>query len=91
MAADHDFGGVTKPPSRPLANVSPEKTVRFDTNLSVGPPLQHEVNLGHAVISNDGKLLVTCCSNGKAYVWDIHSVLKDADLKDLLNVSVNAI
>jgi len=72
---------------RLLASGSDDKTARLwnlDTNLPVGPPLQHQVTVVSAAISADGKLLVTGCGDRNAYVWDIHTILKDAGLEELL-------
>jgi WD40 repeat protein len=80
---------------RLLASGSFDNTVRLwnlDTNLPVGPPLQHQAFVQSAAISADGKLLVTCCGDKNAYVWDIHTTLKDAgreELLSILDVSVN--
>ena len=78
-----------------LASTSWDNTARLwnlDTNLQVGPPLQHPGTVYSAAISADGQLLVTGCADNNAYIWDIHTVLKDAGLEDLLSipdVSVN--
>jgi len=82
---------------RLLASGSRDETARLwnlDTNLPVGPPLQHRNAVESAAISADGKLLVTECRDKNAYVWDIHTILKDAGLEDLLSipdVSVNGL
>ncbi|OAX38464.1 WD40 repeat-like protein, partial [Rhizopogon vinicolor AM-OR11-026] len=58
-----------------------DKTVRMwnlDTNLQVGQPLRHEEYVNGAALSPDRKLLVTYCSDKSVYVWDIHTILKDA-------------
>jgi len=80
---------------RLLASGSNDGAARLwnlDTNLPVGPPLQHEDVVFSAAMSADGKLLVTGCRDENAYVWDIHTILKHAGLEDLLSipdVSVN--
>jgi len=75
---------------RLLASGSFDETARLwnlDTNLPVGPPLQHQDAVQSAAISADGKQLVTGCRDENAYVWDIHTILKDAGLEDLLSIS----
>jgi len=80
---------------RLLASGSFDKTARLwnlETNLPVGPPIQHKELVFSAAISADGKQLVTGCGDKNAYVWDIHTTLKAAGLEDLLSipdVSVN--
>jgi len=80
---------------RLLASGSWDDTARLwnlDMNLPVGPPIEHPSTIQSAAISADGKLLVTGCDDENAYVWDIHTILKDAGLEDLLSipdVSVN--
>jgi WD40 repeat protein len=80
---------------RLLASASYDKTARLwnlDTYLPLGPPLQHEELVDAAAISTDGKLLVTGCMDGNAYIWDIQIILTEAGIEDLLstpNVSVN--
>jgi WD40 repeat protein len=74
---------------RLLASGSDDGTARLwnlDTNLQVGPPLQHEHIVCSAAISADGKQLVTGCGDKNAYVWDIHTTLKGAGLEDLLSI-----
>ena len=58
----------------------------LDTNIPVGPLIQHQAFVYSAAISADGKQLVTGCGNGDVNVWDIHSTLKDAGLEDLLSI-----
>jgi len=73
---------------RLLASASYDDTARLwnlDTNLPVGPPIQHQNFVCSAAISADGKQLVTGCDDKNAYVWDIHTTLKDAGLEDLLS------
>ncbi|KAG2069021.1 WD40 repeat-like protein [Suillus decipiens] len=78
------------PNERLLASTSWDETVHLwdlDTNLPVGPTLQHEEAVSYASLSADGKLLVTGgCHDGNAYVWDIHAILREAGLKDILSV-----
>ncbi|KAG2341155.1 WD40 repeat-like protein [Suillus weaverae] len=62
----------------------------LDTNLQVGPPLQHEGPVECAAFSADGKLLSTACHDKNAYVWDIHAVLSAAGSEDLLSIPDNA-
>lgn len=38
-----------------------------------------------AAFSADGKLLVTGCDDTNAYAWDVHAILKEAGLEDLLS------
>jgi len=86
-----------------LASASYDGKARLwnlDTNLPVGPPIQHVHEgpvpgavVNSVAISADGKQLVTGCNDNNAYVWDIHTTLKDAGLEGLLSihdVSVNA-
>jgi len=79
---------------RLLASASFDSTARLwnlDTNLPVGPPLQHQHWVWDAAFSADGKSLVTACADNNAYVWNTHTILKEAGLRDLLslpNVSV---
>jgi hypothetical protein len=45
-----------------------------------------------ATISADGRLLVTGCMDGNAYIWDIQIILTEAGIEDMLctpNVSVH--
>ncbi|KIK33261.1 hypothetical protein CY34DRAFT_99902 [Suillus luteus UH-Slu-Lm8-n1] len=75
-----------------LASTSWDGTARLwnlDTNIQVGPPLQHENFIRCAAFSADGKLLSTVCDDNNVYVWDIHAILNTAGLGDL-NVSVHA-
>jgi WD40 repeat protein len=63
----------------------------LDTSLPVGPPLQHEDILRFATLSADGKVLVTACENKNAYTWDIHAILKENGLEDLLSSDINVV
>jgi WD40 repeat protein len=80
---------------RLLTSGSHDGTVRLwnlDTNIPVGPPLQHQNTVQSVAISVNRKQLVTGCGDQKVYVWDIHTTLKDAGLEELLcilDVSVN--
>ncbi|KIK32915.1 hypothetical protein CY34DRAFT_18720 [Suillus luteus UH-Slu-Lm8-n1] len=72
-----------------LASTSWDKTARLwnlNTNLQVGPLLQHEQRVDCAAFSADGKLLSTACHDGNAYVWDIQAVLKTTGLEGLLSI-----
>jgi len=74
---------------RLLASASHDYTVRLwnlDTNLPVGPIIQHEALVQSAAISVDGKQLVTGCGDHNAYIWDIHTTLKDAGLEEILSI-----
>jgi WD40 repeat protein len=80
------------PNNRLLASASWDKTARLwnlDTNLPVGPPLRHENYLRSATLSPDGKVLATACYNDNAYTWDVHAILKEAGLEDLLPPTPN--
>ncbi|KAG2337654.1 WD40 repeat-like protein [Suillus weaverae] len=69
-----------------LASASWDRTARLwnlDTNLPVGPPLQHQDEVECAAFSTDGKVLVTGCNDKNVYAWDIHTILKTAGLEDL--------
>ncbi|KAG2345775.1 WD40 repeat-like protein [Suillus weaverae] len=57
----------------------------LDTYLPVGEPLRHEAGVYCAALSTNGKLLVTGCNDYNAYVWDIHAILKEIGLDDLLS------
>jgi WD40 repeat protein len=80
--------------NRLLASASWDKTARLwnlDTNLPVGPPLRHQNDLRSATLSPDGKVLATGCENNNAYTWDVHAILKEAGLEDLLLISPNIV
>ncbi|KAG2060533.1 WD40 repeat-like protein [Suillus hirtellus] len=73
---------------RLLVSASDDKKIclwNLDTNLPVGPPIQHEGYLHCAALSADGKVLVTG-SDQNVYVWDIHAILKDAGHEDLVSI-----
>ncbi|KIK45762.1 hypothetical protein CY34DRAFT_801228 [Suillus luteus UH-Slu-Lm8-n1] len=80
------------PNNRLLASASNDKTARLwnlDTNLPVGPPLQHQYYVDSTALSRNGKVLVTACRNNNAYSWDVHAILKEAGLEDLLLIGTN--
>ncbi|KAG2343323.1 WD40 repeat-like protein [Suillus weaverae] len=61
---------------RLLASASWDKTARLwnlDTNLPVGPPLQHKDEVECATLSTNGKVLVTGCGDN-VYLWDVHAI-----------------
>jgi hypothetical protein len=69
----------------------------LDTNLQVGRPLKFgpslrllDANNHYANLSPDGKVLVTACENN-AYAWDVHAILKEAGLEDLLAIGANPV
>jgi WD40 repeat protein len=73
--------------NRLLASASYDNTARIwnlDTNLPVGPPLQHRDKVECAAFSANGLVLVTGCSDKNAYAWDVNAILKQAGLEDLL-------
>jgi WD40 repeat protein len=84
--------------NRLLAIASGNNSARLwnlDTNLQVGRPLKFgpslrllDANNHYANLSPDGKVLVTACENN-AYAWDVHAILKEAGLEDLLAIGAN--
>jgi WD40 repeat protein len=79
---------------RLLASVSHDKTARLwnlDTNLQVGPPLNHKQDLRSAALSPDGKVLVTGCEDKNAYTWDVHAILKEAGIDGLLPIGTDSV
>ncbi|KAG2338251.1 WD40 repeat-like protein [Suillus weaverae] len=76
---------------RLLASASWDNTVRLwnlDTNLPVGPPLQHKDVMECAAFSADQKMLVTGCNDNNAYTWDIHAILKEAGLELPIGINI---
>jgi len=74
---------------RLLASASADSTARLwnlDTNLPFGPPLQHQDFVNHTAFSADGRFLATACHDNNAYVWDVHSILQEAGLENLLSI-----
>ncbi|KAG2343322.1 WD40 repeat-like protein [Suillus weaverae] len=68
---------------RLLASASWDNTARLwnlDTNLPIGPLLQHKSPVECAAFSTDEKMLVTGGYDEDVYAWDIHTILKTADL-----------
>ncbi|KAG2054843.1 WD40 repeat-like protein [Suillus hirtellus] len=78
------------PNDRLLASTSSDGRAHLwnlDTNLQIGPPLQHTNGVEYAAFSADGKLLSTAVWMDKdAYIWDIQDILKTAGLEDLLPI-----
>ncbi|KAG1901931.1 WD40-repeat-containing domain protein [Suillus fuscotomentosus] len=78
------------PNDRLLASASWDGTARLwnlDTNLQIGPPLQHKNDVTCAAFSTDGKLLSTAGWQDEiAYIWDIQAILKTAGLENLLSI-----
>ncbi|KAG1720914.1 WD40-repeat-containing domain protein [Suillus occidentalis] len=80
------------PNNRLLASASYDNTARIwnlDTNLPVGPPLQHGDKVECAAFSANGRVLVTGSRDKNAYAWDIHAILKQAGLEGLLSTDTN--
>jgi WD40 repeat protein len=80
--------------NRFLVSTSDDKTARLwnlDTNLPIGPSFQHEDCVECAAFSADGKVLVTGCRNKNTYMWNIHAILKQAGLEDLLTTDTNIV
>jgi len=74
---------------RLLASGSFDKRARLwnlDANLPVGPPLQHQGVVYHTAFSADGRFLATACNDNNACVWDVHSILQEAALEDLMSI-----
>jgi WD40 repeat protein len=75
--------------NRLLASASDDNTARIwnlDTNLPIGPPLQHRDKVECAAFSANRRLgvLVTGCNDKNAYTWDVNAIVKQAGLEDLL-------
>jgi WD40 repeat protein len=83
--------------NRLLASASDDHTARLwnlDTNLPVGPPLQHKDTLECVAFSANEHMLVTGCNDKNAYAWDVYAILKQAGLEYLLptsDVSANSL
>jgi WD40 repeat protein len=83
--------------NRLLASTSGDYTARIwnlDTNLPIGPPLQHEDEVFTAAFSANARVLVTGCNDDNAYAWDVYAILKQAGLEYLLptgDVSANTL
>ncbi|KAG2337920.1 WD40 repeat-like protein [Suillus weaverae] len=80
---------------RLLASASIDKTARLwnlDMNLPVGPlwTLQHKDWVQCVALSDDG-VLVTSCRNKNVYTWDVHVILKEVELEDLLSTGTNIV
>ncbi|KIK43474.1 hypothetical protein CY34DRAFT_710663 [Suillus luteus UH-Slu-Lm8-n1] len=77
--------------NRLLASVSNDRTARLwnlDTNLPVGPLIYHGEKAPSTVLSPDAKVLVTACEDN-TYTWDVHAILREAGLEDLLPIGIN--
>jgi WD40 repeat protein len=84
---------ISLPCNRLLASASDDNTARIwnlDTNLPVGPPLQHKDWVHSPAFSANGQVLVTGCSKGDTYTWNVNAILTKAGLEDLLNDDVSA-
>ncbi|KIK44990.1 hypothetical protein CY34DRAFT_78751 [Suillus luteus UH-Slu-Lm8-n1] len=80
--------------NRLLASTSDDYTARIwnlDTNLPVGPPLQHNGWVECAAFSRNGRVLVTGGRDKNVYPWDIHAILKQAGLEGLLSTDTNIV
>ncbi|KIK31809.1 hypothetical protein CY34DRAFT_102722, partial [Suillus luteus UH-Slu-Lm8-n1] len=81
--------------NRLLASASRDETAwiwNLDTNLPVGPPLQHKNWVYSPAFSANGRVLVTGCNDENAYAWDVYAILEQAGLEYLLptgDVSAN--
>ncbi|KIK39698.1 hypothetical protein CY34DRAFT_88768 [Suillus luteus UH-Slu-Lm8-n1] len=68
---------------RLLASASHDRTARLwnlDTNLPVGPPLQHKDRVQCAAFSANGQVLVTGGRDKNAYVWDVNAILTGTNI-----------
>jgi WD40 repeat protein len=80
--------------NRLLVSASDDKIARFwnlDTNLPIGSLLWHRNQVECAAFSIEEKVLVTGCGDENVYTWDIHSILKQAGLEDLLSTGTNIV
>jgi WD40 repeat protein len=81
------------PNERILVSVSSEQTAQLwnlENNQPIGQLLHHEEGYVRcAVFSADGKVLATGCDDGHIYTWDIFTIVKEADLEDLLSDKVS--
>ncbi|KAG1761884.1 hypothetical protein EV702DRAFT_1206874 [Suillus placidus] len=53
----------------------------------ISSPLQHAEQVTCVSFSADGKQLATGCWDKNAYIWDVATILREADLNDLLSDS----
>ncbi|KIK31821.1 hypothetical protein CY34DRAFT_102706, partial [Suillus luteus UH-Slu-Lm8-n1] len=66
------------PNNRLLASAPKDNTARLwnlNTNLPIGPPLQHKDEVECAAFSANGRVLVTGCNDKNAYAWDVYAIL----------------
>ncbi|KAG2737277.1 hypothetical protein P692DRAFT_201875073 [Suillus brevipes Sb2] len=78
------------PNNRLLASVSWNKTHlwNLETITPLGTAFQHRQDSRSAALSLDAKVLVTAGKNNSS-VWDVHAILKEAGLEDLLPIGTN--
>jgi WD40 repeat protein len=84
------FAIAISPNGRILASASMDKTVQLwnlDNGQLISSSLQHTEIVDCVSFSEDGKLLATGCFDKNAYTWDVATIVREADLDDLLSDS----